>query len=141
MLRSYLYAGLAIIAGGMIYLFFRPEIIAFKDILPYTKHMWLNVRNTNYFVYFFLYCLPDALWYWALIHLQLAYIQRYRLHNKWIAIVSVLLPFALEIMQYIGLCRGTFDWCDIFTYLTVLIFTIWKQKQKLGFLLPKSQFS
>ncbi|MCM1042284.1 MAG: hypothetical protein NC396_07660 [Bacteroides sp.] len=137
MFRRYLSAGLAVFFGGMIYLLFRPESVGFAGIFQHTEPIRITASDTNLFAYFFLYCLPDALWYWALLHLQFVY-NKHNI-NKLLLIAAILLPFILEFMQFFGICRGTFDWCDVFTYLTVLIITTWKQKQKLGFALLKSQ--
>lgn len=140
MFRCHLSAWLAVTMGGLIYLFFRPDIVAFEGIAQYTESIRLKADSSSWPVYFFLYCLPDALWYWALLRLQFSLIQQSE-SSKWIVRTAILLPFVWETLQYFGFCKGTFDWLDIFTYLTVLIITTWKQKTKLEFVLHRSQFS
>ena len=120
-----------LLLGACIYLFFRQDVIFISwiepDILNQIRIKLLENRN-NYFIYVLLYCVPDALWYAALLILQIPFYRLGRL-NKVLVHISIILPFAMEVLQYIGLIPGTFDWLDIFTYcLTFIIITLCKRK-------------
>ena len=87
----------------------------------------LNISN-NIILYWIMYCVPDALWYAALLILQLPFLKL----GGWcrfISIVSILLPFCLELLQYCKIIRGTFDLLDIATYILTLIIVAIFNKQ------------
>lgn len=111
-----------LLVGAVIYVLFRQDAIFVSwidaDIL---KRLRIEMPD-NYngiFTYILLYCLPDALWYAALLVLQKPFVQ-YGLLNKILFYICVILPFAMEILQYFGIMPGTFDWFDILTYFITL---------------------
>jgi hypothetical protein len=77
-----------------------------------------------------LFCLPDMLWYTALLILQKQFYNKGGA-NKILFCLAVLLPFIFEFLQYLNYISGTFDILDIITYsLTFLIIlTIWNRKK------------
>lgn len=115
-----------LLVGASIYLLFRQDAIFVSwidaDIL---QHLHVDIPDgcNRYIIYILLYCLPDALWYAALLVLQKPFI-RYGLLNRLLFCICVILPFAMEILQYFGFMPGTFDWFDILTYFTTLIILI-----------------
>lgn len=129
--RVWWIALLLVLLGSLIYLIFRQDIVAFSiisnDCLNAIK---INLSNERATTYFFLYCLPDALWYLSLLFFQIPYI--HNLRGKVLFGVSAMLPFVLEFLQKSGIIRGTFDWWDILTYiivLTIILISSWKQKR------------
>ena len=127
---------LPILLGGLIYLIFRQDIIALSLIPADWLHIIkINLNDECAATYFFLYCLPDALWYSSLLLLQLPYTQS--IQGKGLFGLSVFLPFIMEFCQKFGIISGTFDWWDIVAYLIVLtlILLIWNQKKVFKYLL------
>ncbi len=80
--------------------------------------------------YLLIYCLPDALWYAALLFCQLALMSNF-IVSKVILLIAIISPFVLELGQSVGFVYGTFDVLDIFSYLFVLIFFILWYKRSL----------
>jgi hypothetical protein len=102
----------------------KPEWLKYLKIdLPY---------HGNPLVYFLLFCLPDVLWYYALLLLQKQFYND-SIFSKVLLICTVLLPFVLEIMQYFRILSGTFDFADIVFYLFTLVIFIflWNKKRLL----------
>lgn len=130
--KNTIIAVICIFFGGFIYVFFRHDIIAFKylnqQLLDTIK--WKGNLNGNFWSELFLFNIPDALWYLALLLLQFQYSQECIMSQLLLGI-SVMLPFILEVLQYYGVYRGTFDWYDIFSYLIILILILRAKKQKL----------
>lgn len=113
---------LLLMCGGAIYLFFRPEVIFLQWLdgsIVDTLHIHVCHENST-LAYILIFCLPDALWYAALLVAQLPFIREDR-GNMIVFGVATVLPFALEILQYLQLMPGTFDWLDIASYIIVLI--------------------
>lgn len=119
-----------LLVGAIIYLLFRQDVIFVSwidaDILQRLR-IEMSDNHNGIFTYIFLYCLPDALWYAALLVLQKPFV-RYGLLSKILFCICVILPFTMEILQYFGLWPGTFDWFDILTYLTTLIILLLCEK-------------
>lgn len=114
-----------LIFGTSIYLFFRQDVVFLswisKDVLDFLKNDIPKIDNSDsLLVYFMLYCLPDALWYAALLTIQIPF-YKYGAVNRFLTLVGILLPFVLEVLQYLMIIRGTFDLLDILTYLSTLI--------------------
>lgn len=122
-----LYAGLILLlAGGCIYLFFRQGVLFLSRISPDTLasvRISVPKHENSLLLYLFLYCIPDGLWYAALLTLQVHFASRERA-GKVLLLFSILLPFMLEFAQLFGLVPGTFDYYDLFTYLITLILFI-----------------
>lgn len=76
--------------------------------------------NTNSTIgYLISYCLPDGLWYGALLLFQDAFAGKSH-ESKIIFWSSAALPFAWELMQNINFVPGTFDPMDLMSYFIVL---------------------
>ncbi|MDR0872908.1 MAG: hypothetical protein LBN27_05490 [Prevotellaceae bacterium] len=127
-------AGVLILAGSLIYAICRQDAIIFHifgkpDFLDLIK---IDIHyNENIFVYFLLFCLPDMLWYMALLLIQKQFYDKSIVISKILFYGSLLLPFALEIMQYFNVITGTFDIADILFYLLILLIflILWKRKK------------
>ena len=121
--------------GALIYAVFRQDIIFIQwfgnaKLLELIK-IDFYYKKGNVFAYFLLFCLADMLWYIALLLLQKQFYNSENIFSKIVLIISILLPFALEILQYFKVIQGTFDIIDILLYLFILIifFVIWKRKK------------
>ena len=125
---------LLLVSGACIYTTCRQDMF-FLAPLHGTKFLELikidiRYQNGNIFTYFLLFCLPDVLWYIALLWLQVQFYNR-SISNKILFYFAAALPFILEFLQYFKVIAGTFDIVDIIFYsITFLIFIIvWKRKQ------------
>lgn len=120
-----------LIAGTLIYVLFRQQVLFLthipSDLLAKIK-INIDYSNCTAVTYFLIFCLPDALWYAALLIFQSALLEK-NITAKFIFIASVLLPFIYEMMQKASLIPGTFDWMDIFTYLLTLLILFLCQKK------------
>ena len=131
--NNILTASLLIVAGSLVYLFFRPDIILFKwigisDLLASIKCE--TDDGGGFLHYFLMYCLSDVLWYAALLILASTFYVREVLVSKILFATMVLMPFVLELLQLARLLPGTFDWYDIVFYcITLIIFVLlWIRK-------------
>ncbi len=115
-------AMLLLFTGSLVYLLFRQDVIFLSRVNQDVLHIFhISIeRNDNILIYILLYCLPDGLWYAALLVFQVSFIQ-YGNINKFLFGVAVVLPFLLEILQLVHCIPGTFDLYDITTYLTTLL--------------------
>lgn len=123
-------AGLMILLGALIYIIYRTDIIFIgwipKSIFDFLKILTVNeVSSPGYFV---IYCLPDGLWYGALLIYQSTFLGKSRI-SKTIFQISVILPFVWEILQIFDNVPGTFDPLDLLIYaLVLLIFLLISKK-------------
>ena len=133
--KNTFWAILLLLIGGGIYATCRQDIIF---LAPFRETKFLEFlkidicyHKGNVFTYFLLFCLPDSLWYFALLLLQMQFYNANVLTSKILLIISVLLPFVLEFLQYFKVIKGTFDILDICFYLLILIIfvIIWKLKK------------
>ena len=129
---------LLLIAGSCIYATCRQDVI-FLCQFQGTKFLELikiniQYQNGNIFTYFLLFCLPDILWYIALLLVQAQFCNFNKI-NKILFYFAASLPFIFEFLQYFNIITGTFDIADIIFYLiTLLIFLIlWKRKNLILF--------
>lgn len=117
----FLLALVLLVVGCGIYFFYRTPIIAFN--LFHVSNEYMSCNTQNLFIYFVVYCLPDALWYMSLLLVQLLFLKETGWLNRLLIAIAFSLPFLLETGQYIGLISGTFDWFDIISYcLTLILF-------------------
>jgi hypothetical protein len=118
-----------LIIGTVIYCTCRQNVIFLAIFRGSTllEAIKIDVQYTgNPFIYFLLFCLPDALWYFALLLLQNNFYDGSAI-SKIIFCFAIILPFILEILQYFDVIYGTFDFIDLIIYLiTFLIFLLWK---------------
>ena len=132
-MRNVIIAGILIVAGSIVYLFFRPNIILFNKLgmTNFLSGIQIEVNvSQNFFVYFLMYCLSDVLWYAALLILASTFYVKEVLVGKILFATMVLMPFVLELLQLARLLPGTFDWYDIVFYcITLIIFVLlWIRK-------------
>jgi len=132
-LRNIIIASFLIVAGSIVYLFFRPNIILFNNlgVTDFLSGIQIEVNAPhNFFVYFLMYCLSDVLWYAALLIFASTFYVREVLVSKILFATMVLMPFILELLQLARLLPGTFDWYDIVFYcITLIIFVLlWIRK-------------
>ena len=132
--KNTFWAILLLLIGGGIYATCRQDVIflaPFRET-KFLDFLKIDIRyhNGNVFTYFFLFCLPDGLWYLSLLLFQKQFYNANVLTSKILLITSALLPFALEFLQYFKVIKGTFDILDICFYLLILIIfvIIWKLK-------------
>jgi hypothetical protein len=121
---------LLLLIGAGIYYFFRSPIIAFTlfNIAP-DKYIASNTNNP--FIYFMVFCLPDALWYMSLLLIQTFFLKEKGWSNRVLVGIAISLPFLLEIGQNFGVIPGIFDWFDIITYCITLILFLCLRKTSL----------
>lgn len=98
--------------------------------------MSLNTHNyeENSVMYIIKYCLPDMLWYYALLLSQMLFLSDQKGKGTLILFtVAALVPYVLECLQYFKMIPGTFDIIDILVYTLTLISFILCQRKKLFF--------
>jgi len=117
---AYWLALACLMAGAAMYALCRIDIVFIQflglDSLP---HLSLNIRNP--LVYWLVYCLPDGLWYLALLLVQYRMFRKDSFLSRCCLYMAALLPFVIEGLQALHWISGTFDWWDIATYLFTLI--------------------
>ncbi|MDP8289777.1 MAG: hypothetical protein P9M02_02255 [Candidatus Susulua stagnicola] len=128
-MRKVLLSSLAIIFGGLIYIFWRSESLMmfswFKELHIYSFVEYLrNVTQpcSNLFPRWFYYSLPNALWFFSGILLFHAiWDNKKYLHQRifWLT-VFVSLVLGSEASQFFAIIPGTFDIIDL-----LLIFLAW----------------
>ena len=118
----YIFASIILLlfTGFGIYYFLRIPIIAFT-LFNIAPNEYITSNTDNPFIYFMVFCLPDALWYMSLLLTQTLFLKEKGWLNRLLIAVAVSLPFLLETGQYFSLVSGTFDWFDILTYCSTLI--------------------
>ena len=117
----------SLVLGCLIYLLFRQDILAIywfgnpKLIEP----LRINIGyDGGLLTYCLLYCLSDALWYFALLVLQFLFYDKNIVLSKVLLYITIALPFILEALQYFHIICGTFDILDILFYLTTLLIVL-----------------
>lgn len=119
-------SGLMIIIGTAIYIISRENIIFFDWVPQSVMHRLsiIEIEDTSLWGYFIKYCLPDGLWYAALLIFQDTFLDK-STSGKIIYWICALLPFVWEIAQLHYAVSGTFDPMDLLVYLFVfIIFTL-----------------
>ena len=120
-----------LLIGVIIYAVFRQEVLFLSNVrLSILEKIKIEIdySNCHWLIYFIVYCLPDALWYAALLNIQIELYDGERL-NIVLFIFTIMLPFVYEILQKVGSIQGTFDWLDILTYFFTLIIIVICQKK------------
>lgn len=121
----YTLSGMAIILGGSIYLFLRPEEVLFLQWARSTglDAMVSMLRPANSYMFsslptWTLYSLPGALWAfaYALIITRLWAGKRHWIRYVWLSTIP-LLVLGFELLQYPGILPGTFSITDLITSL------------------------
>jgi hypothetical protein len=138
------YIAIILLVGGCaIYATCRQDIIFFRYLGSNTGLLeWMRIdihyEQGNILTYFLLFCLPDMLWYLALLLFQKQFYNRSRT-NKILFYAAASLPFVFEILQYFKVLSGTFDIMDVFFYSLIFItfIIIWKKNQVRAFCLRR----
>ena len=134
MQKSTYVALILLVTGSAIYATCRQDVILLAPLrgTKFLECLKIDIQHQkgNIFTYFLLFCLPDVLWYSALLLIQKQYYNQ-SIAGKGLLYVAMALPFILEFMQYFGVLSGTFDIVDVSFYvLTLLCFLIlWKRKK------------
>ncbi len=123
-------ATIMLLIGTSIYYCFRMPIMAFDIFHIYPKGL-LGYNTDNPIIYFFAFCLPDALWYMSLLQIQSLFFEERGWLNRLLVDTAISLPFLLEMGQFFGFISGTFDWWDILTYCITLIVFLCLRKTSL----------
>lgn len=118
--KTYIFALASLLAGAIIYITCRTHII-FVEWLHMDAFPSWQANTSNPFIYWLVFCLPDGLWYLALLLIQQRLLIKKSFISRICAITAVLSPFVIEWFQALHWMRGTFDWFDIITYLLILI--------------------
>jgi len=137
---------LTLLAGSLIYLFFRPESIEiFKWVNIHAADSFISefrdfiLKNRYFIPEWFIYSLPAGLWMFSCTTLIL-FIWDNKINSNsvfWLLTLPVICIF-IEIGQYLNLNSGTFDIIDFVFYLIgstlpLLLFTkfstIYRSKQ------------
>ncbi len=121
---------LILLAGTINYLLFQPGIILFK---------WVGLGSGSFIIknkslrLFFTGYFSDIAWCFSLCLTAFALTElKYIKPSGKLSLLC--LPFITEILQYIGIVRGTFDWYDILTYVIVIaLFFLFYPKLKTTF--------
>lgn len=131
MYKKYIVSLFLLMMGALIYVLFRQNVLF---LLPVNSNFLAKIKieldysNLNFITYWLIYCFPDSLWYAALLIIQMELCSD-KFYFKKIFLLSVALPFLLELCQGVGVMLGTFDLLDILTYLLTLIFFMLCQKK------------
>lgn len=124
----------SLIIGLSIYILFRQNILFVEFLFGMEQGMFCHIDKNAPLLYFIVFCLPDGLWYLALLHTNKLINNLLKTPNDRFAVsidtVTISAPFILEIGQATGYLAGTFDICDVMTYLfTLITYSIWTRKK------------
>ena len=119
----------SILLGTYIYIFYRQDIV-FKTYFNLDNIYNYQDCSNNFIKYYLIYCLPDALWYFALLIIQIELLTKI-FFSQLLFLVSIALPFICEILQLFNKIKGTFDMRDVCIYLITLLIVLWKERKKL----------
>ena len=114
-------SSIAVLFGGLIYIFFRPlEPVFFAWIEYFDFEEWLAATRQNTLLLthllpdWILYSLPHGLWTFAYSLLITGIWWRNKSHVKYFWLASIpLLIVGWEVFQYLGILPGTFSFEDI----------------------------
>lgn len=123
-------ASLMIITGAIIYIISRHDIIFFRwlPVSVIDSFREYSIDSNSSLGYLTVYCLPDGLWYGALLLVQSTLIGK-SFTSRIIFWISIALPFVWEILQVHRAIPGTFDPMDLCVYFLILILFITSSKQ------------
>jgi len=116
-------ANLMIIIGTIIYITSRHDIIFFRwiPISIIDTFREYSIESHTFLGYLIVYCIPDGLWYGALLLIQRTLMVKSFISRSmfWI---SAALPFIWEVLQILDPIPGTFDPMDLCIYSIILLF-------------------
>ncbi len=129
---------LCLLTGAVIYLLYKPSSYFIQALFSAQtvsilreKLSWAMTIFPD--TLFIKHHLPDMLWYQSLLFIVLyLYHIKKIFHPGIIYYFILLLPFILEVLQFVHLIPGTFDWIDIFLYIVLLFlnYYIYIEKKK-----------
>lgn len=113
---------LATIAGGVVYLLFRPRVLllffvadamGLGSLVDACRAKVIGLSLSEFAVY----SLPSALWVIAYLLLMDAIFRRQSFGSRlrWTSVIP-LVGIASELLQGMGFLSGTFDWADLLCY-------------------------
>ena len=127
-----LHSILPLIFGTLIYLFYRKktllvfqwiDIINLKEEVAYLRELFNP--NNNLYSNFFTHNLPDALWVYSFTSFLIILYQKKENHNTSIIyFIPLIIAATSEILQLTNLIPGTFDYIDLFSYVSSSIISI-----------------
>jgi len=127
-----LHSIIPIIIGTLIYLFYRKtsllifqwiDIINLKQVVIYLRELFNP--NNNLYSNFFTHNLPDALWVYSFTSfLIILYDMKINRHVIIIYIIPLIIAMTSEILQLKNQIPGTFDYIDLFSYISFSIISI-----------------
>lgn len=126
----YLISVISVAIGTLIYCVWRTDIV-FLDWIGVEGNVVSTYRHP--LLYWIVYCLPDGLWYMALLCLQKSLYNPSVVWSKIVLYCAILLPFILEFGQLLNWLPGTFDKWDMITYLLTLFIFVLLCKRKKSF--------
>lgn len=126
---------LPLLFGGIIYILFKENTYINKcfDMLFHFDLAEIVIKNR--YVYLVLICwLSDILWSYSLTFASDLVLFQYKNHNIISLIISSLFSILIEVLQYLNVIAGTFDWLDILfellaIFIAFLIITNVKESQ------------
>ena len=133
-IKKWWLVAVSLIIGVSIYFIFRQKVYFIEFIFGRQYCFYSHYDSHHPLFYFIVYCLPDGLWYLALLNTNDLIAKRWSTRvTKSAAILDLLvvfIPFLLEIGQSIGYIVGTFDFWDLLTYGFILIlYYLWIKKK------------
>lgn len=117
--RHFFIALLLIIAGTVIYIFFREPVYFTR---PFISEPLFSLPD-NAWSYVLRYLLPDAFWCAALLTYAAT------IQNQLVRMVAMLLPATMEMAQMSPYVPGTFDMLDLTIYIILTIIFMRKMKK------------
>lgn len=138
-MRRIIISVISLFTGGLIYLFFREDIVGFGILSVHLPIIGDGCRcffENAIVCYFIKFCLGDALWYLSLLLLQTEVMNPNMIESRILFYFSISAPFIWEFFQLLGVLLGTCDLYDVLIYLFVIC-VLWKRDEKFRSLLVK----
>jgi hypothetical protein len=126
-----LHSILPIIVGASIYLFYRKttllvfqwiDIVNLKPVVIYFRELF-NPHN-NLYSNFFTHNFPDALWVYSFTSFFIIIYGMKKNHNIIIYCIPLIIAVTSEMLQLIKVIPGTFDYKDVFSYISSSVISI-----------------
>ena len=125
LIRKWWLVAVSLIIGFCIYLLFRQNVYFIELLFGIHDGVCSHWDLSHPLVYLTIYCLPDGLWYLALLNtndqIGKLLLKGRNTCTESLNLVVIGTPFLLEAGQGTGCLAGTFDVCDILTYVFILI--------------------
>ena len=113
--------------GGMIYVIYRPKVLLLFFVADkvgvgeWVDSLRATCGSINW-PEWIVYCLPNGLWSWSyVIIIEALFCNRpFSERCLWVSVIPVIGIFS-ELMQCMGLLRGTYDFADLLFYFSAII--------------------